>query len=177
VLLSSGDSFPHLIQKPRSQLGFVTYLLNYLRTFFLYTYVLSGNMSAHHFLNCVRKFTNSVMVYGWTRCLRYSDGDSEYGDVLSSLSTSGRRLCLNKDSAELPWFSSFIECNSVNICQKATCFMQTLFNRLYFAERIAVFMTVRVGVGRREHSTVVTLRLHTLTCAFFSYNVLPLLAA
>jgi hypothetical protein len=28
VLLSSGDSFPHLIQKPRSQLGFVTYLLN-----------------------------------------------------------------------------------------------------------------------------------------------------
>jgi hypothetical protein len=33
VLLSSGDSFPHLIQKPSSQLGFVTYLLNYLRTF------------------------------------------------------------------------------------------------------------------------------------------------
>jgi hypothetical protein len=32
VLLSSGDSFPHLIQKPRSQLGFVTYLLNYLRS-------------------------------------------------------------------------------------------------------------------------------------------------
>jgi hypothetical protein len=32
VLLSSGDSFPHLIQKPSSQLGFVTYLLNYLRT-------------------------------------------------------------------------------------------------------------------------------------------------
>jgi hypothetical protein len=33
VLLSSGDSFPHLIQKPSSQLGFVTYLLNYLRIF------------------------------------------------------------------------------------------------------------------------------------------------
>jgi len=32
VLLSSSDSFPHLIQKRRSQLGFVTYLLNYLRT-------------------------------------------------------------------------------------------------------------------------------------------------
>jgi hypothetical protein len=31
VLLSSGDSFPHLIQKPMSQLGFVSYLLNYLR--------------------------------------------------------------------------------------------------------------------------------------------------
>jgi hypothetical protein len=31
VLPSSGDSFPHLIQKRRSQLGFVTYLLNYLR--------------------------------------------------------------------------------------------------------------------------------------------------
>jgi hypothetical protein len=32
VLLSSGDSFPHLIQKRRSQLGFVTYLLNRPRT-------------------------------------------------------------------------------------------------------------------------------------------------
>jgi hypothetical protein len=31
VLLSSGDSFPHLIQKRSSQLGFVTYLLNYPR--------------------------------------------------------------------------------------------------------------------------------------------------
>ena len=29
MLLSSGDSFPHLIKKRRSQLGFVTYLLNY----------------------------------------------------------------------------------------------------------------------------------------------------
>ena len=28
MLLSSGDNFPHLIQKRRSQLGFVTYLLN-----------------------------------------------------------------------------------------------------------------------------------------------------
>jgi hypothetical protein len=28
------DSFPHLIQKRRSQLGFVTYLLNYPRTLF-----------------------------------------------------------------------------------------------------------------------------------------------
>jgi len=34
VLLSSGDSFRHLIQKRRSQLGFVTYLLNYLSTYF-----------------------------------------------------------------------------------------------------------------------------------------------
>jgi len=32
VLLSSGDNFPHLIQKRRSQLRFVTYLLNYPRT-------------------------------------------------------------------------------------------------------------------------------------------------
>jgi hypothetical protein len=31
VLPSSGDSFPHLIQKGRPQLGFVTYLLTYLR--------------------------------------------------------------------------------------------------------------------------------------------------
>jgi len=30
-MLSSGDSFPHLIQKRRSQLGFLTYLLNYPR--------------------------------------------------------------------------------------------------------------------------------------------------
>jgi len=32
VLPSSGDSFPHLIQKRGSQLGFVTHLLTYLRT-------------------------------------------------------------------------------------------------------------------------------------------------
>ena len=31
MLLSSGDNFPHLIQKRRSQLGFVTYLLSYPR--------------------------------------------------------------------------------------------------------------------------------------------------
>jgi hypothetical protein len=31
TLFYRGDSFPHLIQKRRSQLGFVTYLLNYLR--------------------------------------------------------------------------------------------------------------------------------------------------
>jgi len=31
MLLSSSDNFPHLIQKRRSQLGFVTYLLNYPR--------------------------------------------------------------------------------------------------------------------------------------------------
>ena len=31
MLLSSGDNFPHLIQKRRSQLGFVTFLLNYPR--------------------------------------------------------------------------------------------------------------------------------------------------
>ena len=32
MLLPSGDNFPQLIQKRRSQLGFVTYLLNYPRT-------------------------------------------------------------------------------------------------------------------------------------------------
>jgi hypothetical protein len=32
MLLSSGDSFPHLIKKSMSKLGFVTYLLNYPRT-------------------------------------------------------------------------------------------------------------------------------------------------
>jgi len=31
VLPSSGDSFPHLIKKRESQLGFVTNLLTYLR--------------------------------------------------------------------------------------------------------------------------------------------------
>jgi hypothetical protein len=34
VLLSSGEIFPHLIQKRSSQLGFVTYLLNYPHTIF-----------------------------------------------------------------------------------------------------------------------------------------------
>ena len=33
MLLSSGDDFPHLIQKRGSQLVFVTYLLNYPRNF------------------------------------------------------------------------------------------------------------------------------------------------
>ena len=31
MLLSSGDNFPHLIQKRMSELGLVTYLLNYPR--------------------------------------------------------------------------------------------------------------------------------------------------
>ena len=33
VLPSSGDSFPHLIQKRRWQMGFVTHLLTFLRIF------------------------------------------------------------------------------------------------------------------------------------------------
>jgi len=33
VLPSSGESFPHLIHKHRSQLGFVTHLLTFLRTY------------------------------------------------------------------------------------------------------------------------------------------------
>jgi len=32
VLPSRGDSFPHLIKKRGSQLGFVTHLLTYLRS-------------------------------------------------------------------------------------------------------------------------------------------------
>jgi hypothetical protein len=73
-----------------------------------------------------KDFTNGVMVYRWTGRQGYSEGDSEYGDVLSSLRVSGHRLCLSKDSAELLCFSSFIECNSENICQKITCLKQTL---------------------------------------------------
>jgi len=42
VLLSSGDSFLHLIQKRRSQLGFVTYLLNYLRMLCLLQVMTTG---------------------------------------------------------------------------------------------------------------------------------------
>jgi hypothetical protein len=45
VLLSSGQSFPHLIQKRRSQLGFVAYLLNYPRTC----------PSAYPYYNCCTK--------------------------------------------------------------------------------------------------------------------------
>jgi hypothetical protein len=45
VLLSSGDSSPHLIQKPRSQLGCVTYLLNRPRT--LYTLYTSYMFRSH----------------------------------------------------------------------------------------------------------------------------------
>jgi hypothetical protein len=40
VLLSSGDSFPHLIQKPRSQLGFVSYLLNRPRSLMLSAFLM-----------------------------------------------------------------------------------------------------------------------------------------
>jgi len=47
VLLSSGDSFPHLIQKRRSQLGFVTYLLNYPR---IRTDQWKGYLSYHKYL-------------------------------------------------------------------------------------------------------------------------------
>jgi hypothetical protein len=38
VLLSGGDNFPHLIKKRSSQLGFVTYLLNYPRNSVLCTF-------------------------------------------------------------------------------------------------------------------------------------------
>jgi len=37
VLPSSGDSFPHLIQKRGSQLGFVTHLLTYLSILTVYS--------------------------------------------------------------------------------------------------------------------------------------------
>jgi hypothetical protein len=50
VLLSSGDSFPHLIQKPSSQLGFVTYLLNYLRT---YSYCIDQMQLARYLHTCI----------------------------------------------------------------------------------------------------------------------------
>jgi len=45
VLPSSGDSFPHLIQKRGSQLGFVTHFLTYLRMYvrmYVFTYVYVG---------------------------------------------------------------------------------------------------------------------------------------
>ena len=41
MLPSNGDSFPHLIQKRRSQLGFVTHLLTYLRTSLNQNFVLN----------------------------------------------------------------------------------------------------------------------------------------
>ena len=54
MLLSSGDNFPHLIQKRRSQLGFVTYLLNFPRIF-RYTKIFSAinitiNSYLHYFI-------------------------------------------------------------------------------------------------------------------------------
>ena len=48
MLLSSGDSFPHLIQKCRSQLGFVTYLLNYPRIMQLTTELHVSTLQGHH---------------------------------------------------------------------------------------------------------------------------------
>jgi len=58
VLLSRGDSFPHLIQKRRSQLGFVTYLLNSAKK-------QSRNHSIHSLLLQKFKKNESVSVLWW----------------------------------------------------------------------------------------------------------------
>ena len=52
MLLSSGDNFPHLIQKRRSQLGFVTYLLNYPRIFYNRIYVQDVDFGITYGLKC-----------------------------------------------------------------------------------------------------------------------------
>jgi len=54
VLLSSGDNFPHLIKKRRSQLGFVTYLLNYPRIMpQAVTWYRSAVLSVHCTKSCI----------------------------------------------------------------------------------------------------------------------------
>ena len=53
-MLSSGDNFPHLIQKRRSQLGFVTYLLNYPR-------IIPTDAQEKCFKRSVKKFTLKML--------------------------------------------------------------------------------------------------------------------
>jgi hypothetical protein len=77
VLLSSGDSFPHLIQKRRPQFGFVTYLLNCPRNysgeknrrpFFRTAPPMSCNVTFSHcgdFSDFVLSVCDSVKRRGW----------------------------------------------------------------------------------------------------------------
>jgi len=57
VLPTSTDSFPHLIQKRKSQLGFATYLLTYPRTLMLLKHRihLRRQWMTKHFSACTRK--------------------------------------------------------------------------------------------------------------------------
>jgi hypothetical protein len=73
VLLSSGDSFPRLIQKRRSQHGFVTYLLNYPRTILVYPRNQSG-LEGSSYLQVHKKRHFSYFTF------RFSHSDSSKDD-------------------------------------------------------------------------------------------------
>ena len=87
MLLSSGDNFPHLIQKHRSQLGFVTYLLNYPRMYkpsFAQTYVRMVHPGQHllrptvcHSWHMSRASVGLSRFSGQGRC-----GGVKFGDIL-----------------------------------------------------------------------------------------------
>jgi hypothetical protein len=79
VLLSSGDSFPHLIKKRRSQLGFVTYLLNYPRSFFFNIIDFFTSMSEEH----KSKSPSAIQVKNW----RKSVSTKEELDLINQLET------------------------------------------------------------------------------------------
>jgi hypothetical protein len=74
VLLTSGDSFPHLIQKRRSQLGFVAYLLNYPRR----TPHVSDIFSVHHQESSTVHTAIGVYHTGYADCFIASSQHNRY---------------------------------------------------------------------------------------------------
>ena len=60
MLPSSGDSFPHLIKKRRLQLGFVTYLLNYLR---IIKFIQPNHSNVYHHQFCIKFQKESQKLY------------------------------------------------------------------------------------------------------------------
>jgi hypothetical protein len=105
MLLSSGDSFPHLIQKRSSQLGFVTYLLNYLRTkkMVRISDEQSQYVMGYCYSNClhvrttVTPFCQDIqsadrrVILGHPECIRYH---SVYMNTLREVSCSFSKFCL-----------------------------------------------------------------------------------
>jgi len=114
VLLYSGDNFPHLIQKRRSQLGFVTYLLNYPRIIFLQTalHASDDNLIHHqeHTQNC------NYNIWHWSNRICYRPLSWKSRNV----STSNSKSLLKKK-----WmFLHVLMCSCREVCNfrsAATC--------------------------------------------------------
>jgi hypothetical protein len=117
VLLSSGDSFPHLIQKPRSQLGFVTYLLNRPRTSY------SSCMMWHVFSSWARiwwtrwffgvytsisNFYRSIMYSNLISCFKYGYTylKTRFDWLWANVCTSNASICSSSDISRIDFSHS-----------------------------------------------------------------------